>query len=91
VRINVVFLGPAKSVVPKENMQIELSEGARVRLLLSKLADSHPGISCSIFNPEQERLRMGAVLSIAGAHVTDLDVPLHDGQEVVISKMMPGG
>lgn len=85
-------LGPFRSIFGEQAQSINLSYGDRLKDLLravqGKWAYSLPS---HLWDHENRTVKRPAVLMVEGKRVTDINTPLKENQEVLITKISVGG
>jgi hypothetical protein len=85
-------LGPFQKIFGEQAHFIKLSYGDRLEDLMQvvqeKWADSLPS---RLWDHEKHTVVRSAVLMVEGKRVTDMNTPLEENQEVLITKVSVGG
>jgi len=92
LKLEVEFLGIARSLAKAKMASVLLPEDASYRKLLSVLAHKFPSLLGTVIVPDSFDLVPSYILNVEGRQViTDLDKPVQDGQRVLLMFAEAGG
>jgi len=95
MKVKVEYLGFIKNLLRKRVEEIELSEGTSLQGLLSNLSNLYgKPFKKEIFEPGQEDVKTGFVVTVNGVLIGQLDgveTRLRNGDQVILMSLMSGG
>lgn len=92
MKLEVEFLGRARRLAQTKHCQIEVQEQATLRDVIQCIASRFPALVGPVICPETFELTPAYMLNIDGRRAAkDLDVPVQDGQRIILMFMEAGG
>lgn len=92
MKVRLILLSTMKNVLPQEEMDIELKEGATLADLYEELAViAATQSSSALWNPETKRFRGPVIITCDSQVVKDENTCLYDGQQIEIKRFLIGG
>lgn len=89
MRVRVVFLGSLRAAAGRKELEMELSEGVKVSVLLCELSKLTPSLSELMADATP-----GNLIIVGGVEIGNLqglETPLAEGSEVVLVPVTHGG
>jgi len=95
VKVKVEYLGFIKNLLNKRLEEFELSEGASLSELLTKISEMYGAkFKKEVYEPGQKDVKYGFVVTVNGVLIDQLQgvsTCLRDGDHVVLMSLMSGG
>jgi len=95
MKVKVEYLGIIKNLLNKRVEEFDLTEGATLHELLSKLSNSYGApFKKEVFEPGQKDVKTGFVVTVNGVlmgQLAGVETRLKNGDHVILMSLMSGG
>lgn len=94
MRAKIKLVGLLKKACGKDEIIIELSNGAKLRDAIFKLIEEEKGLKSLLLDPELNDPRPNTIILIGGKEISvlgGLDAQIRDGDEIILMPVIHGG